>query len=240
MTDNKFDRIKVFLYHFFTMRKIFTAGLFALLPFFLFLQPVYSKDQSQLAKCLSERGFQMYGSKVCPACDLQREYFGDSFSLVTYTDCLENASICKSKNINSYPTWEDKEGKTYKGAISPEILAQLSGCASSSQIKLVPTTIKSQDKAEKVEPFLKLDEVIASFIAGFVSFFAPCLLPLFPTFLSVITGFTFADLYGLNFSRIKSRVLLSSAFFIFGFSLIFLFILSLEVLTAVINLSQRM
>lgn len=65
------------------------------------------------------------------------------------------------------------------------------------------------------------EHVIASFLAGLVSFFAPCLLPLFPTYFSVISGFTFSELYGLDFDRIKNRVFFSSLFFIAGFSLVF-------------------
>lgn len=65
------------------------------------------------------------------------------------------------------------------------------------------------------------DQIIASFFAGLISFFAPCCLPLFPSYFSVISGFTFADLYGLDFGKIRLRVFVSSLFFIAGFSLVF-------------------
>jgi len=56
-----------------------------------------------------------------------------------------------------------------------------------------------------------------AFGSGLVSFFAPCLLPLIPSYLSVISGFTFKDLYGLNFEKIRGRVFISSLFFVAGF-----------------------
>lgn len=63
--------------------------------------------------------------------------------------------------------------------------------------------------------------IIVAFIAGLTGFFSPCLLPLLPSYFSVITGFTFKDLYGLNFEKIRGRVFLSSIFFVFGFALVY-------------------
>lgn len=63
--------------------------------------------------------------------------------------------------------------------------------------------------------------IIVAFIAGLIGFFSPCLLPLLPSYFSVITGFTFKDLYGLNFDKIRSRVFLSSVFFVLGFALVY-------------------
>lgn len=63
--------------------------------------------------------------------------------------------------------------------------------------------------------------VISSYTAGLIAFFSPCLLPLLPSYFSIITGFTFKDLYGLNFEKLRGRVFLSSLFFVLGFSLIF-------------------
>ncbi|MBI3443103.1 sulfite exporter TauE/SafE family protein [Candidatus Woesebacteria bacterium] len=63
--------------------------------------------------------------------------------------------------------------------------------------------------------------ILAAFSAGLISFFAPCLVPLFPSYFSTITGFTFSELYGLDFSRIRRRVFISSIFFTLGFTLIF-------------------
>lgn len=63
--------------------------------------------------------------------------------------------------------------------------------------------------------------LITAYIAGLTAFFSPCLLPLLPSYFSIITGFTFKDLYGLNFDKIRPRVFLSSFFFVVGFSMVF-------------------
>lgn len=68
---------------------------------------------------------------------------------------------------------------------------------------------------------MEISQLASAYIAGLLSFFAPCLVPLFPTYFSVITGFTFADLYGLDFGKIRARVLVASLFFILGFTLVF-------------------
>lgn len=65
------------------------------------------------------------------------------------------------------------------------------------------------------------EQLLASFLAGFLSFFAPCVLPLFPAYFSVITGFTFSQLYGLEYSSIRRRVFLSTIFFALGFVAVF-------------------
>lgn len=81
-----------------------------------------------LARCLAERNFRMYGTPDCSACATQRDYFGQYFALVPYIDCYQQKELCRSKNITAYPTWEDKDGNKYKGAIPLDILSQLSGC----------------------------------------------------------------------------------------------------------------
>lgn len=63
--------------------------------------------------------------------------------------------------------------------------------------------------------------LITAYFAGVTSFFAPCLLPLLPSYFSIITGFTFKDLYGLNFEKIRSRVFFSAVFFVAGFAVLF-------------------
>lgn len=65
------------------------------------------------------------------------------------------------------------------------------------------------------------DQALASFTSGLLSFLAPCLLPLFPSYFTVITGFTFSDLYGVNFENLRKRVVFSALFFCLGFAVIF-------------------
>jgi cytochrome c-type biogenesis protein len=56
--------------------------------------------------------------------------------------------------------------------------------------------------------------ILVSFIAGLISFFSPCVLPLVPGYLSYAAGMT-------DLNR-KSRVALGSILFIFGFSTLFI------------------
>jgi cytochrome c-type biogenesis protein len=57
--------------------------------------------------------------------------------------------------------------------------------------------------------------VLAAFIAGVISFLSPCVLPLIPAYISVITG--------LSLDKLKRRTVLThSLLFILGFSVVFL------------------
>lgn len=57
--------------------------------------------------------------------------------------------------------------------------------------------------------------------AGFLSFISPCCLPLYPAFLSYITGMSVGELKSEN-AMLQKRSLLHTLFFLLGFSIIFL------------------
>jgi cytochrome c-type biogenesis protein len=57
-------------------------------------------------------------------------------------------------------------------------------------------------------------------LAGLVSFLSPCVLPLLPGYLAYTTGLSGAELADATGAR-RSRVLLGSALFVLGFSLVF-------------------
>lgn len=57
--------------------------------------------------------------------------------------------------------------------------------------------------------------------AGFLSFISPCCLPLYPAFLSYITGMSVGELKSEN-AMLQKRSLLHTLFFIIGFSIIFI------------------
>ena len=62
-----------------------------------------------------------------------------------------------------------------------------------------------------------------AFLAGFLSFLSPCVLPLVPSYISFITGVSFEDLKGGSESRrIRFLTITNSLAFICGFSLIFI------------------
>jgi cytochrome c-type biogenesis protein len=63
--------------------------------------------------------------------------------------------------------------------------------------------------------------VLVAFSAGLFSFLSPCVLPLFPSYLSFITGMSVNALTGDVTAETRRRILLHSIAFIVGFSLVF-------------------
>jgi cytochrome c-type biogenesis protein len=62
----------------------------------------------------------------------------------------------------------------------------------------------------------------AAFIAGLLSFFSPCILPLIPAYFTYITGFSLEDLTGEASFGLRARVVLSTVFYVMGFSTVFI------------------
>ncbi|HEU4367059.1 MAG TPA: cytochrome c biogenesis protein CcdA [Methylomirabilota bacterium] len=63
--------------------------------------------------------------------------------------------------------------------------------------------------------------VLVAFSAGLFSFLSPCVLPLFPSYLSFITGMSVGDLSAELTAAARRRVLLHAVTFVLGFSLVF-------------------
>ncbi len=63
--------------------------------------------------------------------------------------------------------------------------------------------------------------VAVAFTAGLFSFLSPCVLPLFPSYLSFITGMSVADLSAELSSAARRRVILHAVAFVLGFSVVF-------------------
>lgn len=61
---------------------------------------------------------------------------------------------------------------------------------------------------------------LAAFLAGLISFLSPCVLPLVPGYVSLISGSTVEDLASRE-QRMLRSVMLHSAMFILGFSIVF-------------------
>lgn len=62
----------------------------------------------------------------------------------------------------------------------------------------------------------------AAFVAGLLSFFSPCVLPLIPAYFTFITGFSIEELTEEYNSEIREKVFLSTFLFVLGFSLVFI------------------
>jgi cytochrome c-type biogenesis protein len=61
-----------------------------------------------------------------------------------------------------------------------------------------------------------------AFWAGFLSFFAPCVVPLFPIYLAYISGDSVDKISNIGSSKFKKNVIISSLLYILGFSLMFI------------------
>jgi cytochrome c-type biogenesis protein len=69
-------------------------------------------------------------------------------------------------------------------------------------------------------------------LAGLVSFFSPCVIPLLPGYLSYTTGLSGADLADADAEPHRGRMLAGSSLFVLGFSVVFV---GLGVLSAGVN-----
>lgn len=84
-------------------------------------------DEGKLAKCLSQKGAVMYGSRGCPHCQQQKALFGDTFQHITYVECTEEREKCLEEGITAVPAWKIN-GELHTGVKTLEELAQMSGC----------------------------------------------------------------------------------------------------------------
>ncbi len=64
--------------------------------------------------------------------------------------------------------------------------------------------------------------LLAAFAAGLISFLSPCVLPLVPGYISMISGASVDELKSGDSAKIFDRILLHSLLFILGFSIVFI------------------
>lgn len=79
--------------------------------------------------------------------------------------------------------------------------------------------------------------IIPSFIAGILTFLAPCTLPLIPGYLSFISGVTSKD--DKNSIRVRAKIFLNGLFYVIGFSAVFILLGSLFGLGGSVLLQYR-
>ena len=64
--------------------------------------------------------------------------------------------------------------------------------------------------------------MIGAFVAGLLSFLSPCVLPLIPSYITYITGLSFADLQAEHPShKVRQQTIIHSLLFIAGFTCVF-------------------
>jgi hypothetical protein len=86
------------------------------------------------AKCLSQKGIKMYGSKDCTHCSRQKDSFEGAFQYVNYVECSVDgapgaeAQVCKDAGIQAYPTWVFADNTSVEGEMEFPDLSLKSGC----------------------------------------------------------------------------------------------------------------
>ncbi len=60
-----------------------------------------------------------------------------------------------------------------------------------------------------------------AFIAGLVSFFAPCVVPLLPAYIGYVTGVSMQELSKQGLKTFRKKMFVASLYYVFGFSLVF-------------------
>jgi hypothetical protein len=87
-----------------------------------------------LAKCLTEKGYKMYGASWCTHCAEQKALFGKSFQYIDYVECAEPdgdgvIQACKDAGVEKLPTWVMPGNEKVEGMLSVSDLAMRSTCA---------------------------------------------------------------------------------------------------------------
>lgn len=85
------------------------------------------------AQCLRQKHALFYGAFWCPHCQEQKALFGTSQRSLPYVECStpdgrSEMSICRSKGIREYPTWEFADGSRETQVLSLSRLAEKTGC----------------------------------------------------------------------------------------------------------------
>jgi len=90
-------------------------------------------DMDIFAKCLTEKGAELYGASWCPHCQTQKKSFGESIQYVNYIECASDGSktqaeVCRAAGIKGYPTWQFADGSEILGAATFQQLSEKTSC----------------------------------------------------------------------------------------------------------------
>lgn len=89
---------------------------------------------TEIAKCLTEKGVKFYGAYWCPHCQDQKKIWGDDMKYINYVECDakgENAKPeeCEKAGVERYPSWYFPGQGIETGVQKPEDLAAKANCA---------------------------------------------------------------------------------------------------------------
>lgn len=87
----------------------------------------------ELADCITASGAKFYGAFWCPKCGKQKKSFGDAEPRLPYIECdprgdNSQTDLCLEKNVQSYPHWVFGDGTVEVAVLTPQELAQRTGC----------------------------------------------------------------------------------------------------------------
>ncbi|MGB9576985.1 MAG: hypothetical protein ACP5O3_03165 [Candidatus Micrarchaeia archaeon] len=112
------------------IKTVYVVGAVVVIAFAalaVFSLPSTQVNAGALANCLSEKGWAMYGTQWCTACNAQKKLFGDAFENISLVDCDFDRPACDAFDVRGYPTWFNG-AKKLEGVQSLETLAAESGC----------------------------------------------------------------------------------------------------------------
>ena len=87
----------------------------------------------EFAQCINDSGAKFYGAFWCPHCEDQKDMFGNSQRLLPYVECStpdrqNRTQVCIEADIQSYPTWDLKDGTRINGVQTMQKLAEVTEC----------------------------------------------------------------------------------------------------------------
>ncbi|MEW5896758.1 MAG: vitamin K epoxide reductase family protein [Nanoarchaeota archaeon] len=101
------------------------------------IKALTEEDYSSLAKCIAEKGINLYSSFLCGHCYQQKQLLGDAFKYINEIECHpegknSQTEQCMKKKITGTPTWvmepNGVEVKRQSGFMTIEELKEFSGC----------------------------------------------------------------------------------------------------------------
>lgn len=109
------------------------AIVFIGLVAWLIVTPGKPGKLDSLATCIKDSGAKFYGAFWCPHCQAQKALFGSSADLLPYIECSNpdgqsQNQICTTAKVESYPTWEFRDGSRLVGEQTLVALAQKTSC----------------------------------------------------------------------------------------------------------------
>ncbi len=114
---------------------ILKCGLVTMLFLFVLLLSGCSEpvNYDSFAKCLTEKGVELYGSNNCPHCKNVKNDFGNSFKFLNYTECNPtafggNTEKCRDEQIKYLPTFKFADESVLTGELKFKILSEKVGC----------------------------------------------------------------------------------------------------------------